>query len=183
MATALLHIGHYWFVPDPPESHHWFGAIFLFVGVILVIEALAGGVWFRNRLRAAIWPAVAMFLGEGLIVVAALDPADRVVHFTVGVLVLAAGWLELRYRFGQLSRFSADLFVVPALLGSGFEMGVIHGTGPPMTAFGHVSMGLIVAMMAGMRIHQARLPTSFRRHVSTGLLVIVLGLILLIFQP
>lgn len=182
--TPFLHIGHYWFVPAPPESHHWFGAGFLFVGVLLVIECVAGGVWFRSRLRSAIWPACAMFMGEGLIVVAALDPSDRIIHFTIGLLVLVAGWRELRYRLGQISRVTADMLVVPALLGSGFEMGVIHGRGDDtVTAVGHVTLGLIAAMMAGARLYQGRAPTSFRRTVLTGLLVTTLALILLIFQP
>jgi hypothetical protein len=181
--AALLHIGHYWFTPEPTESHHLFGAGFLAVGIILVIECLAGGVWFRSKLRAAIWPAGAMFMGEGLIIVAFLDPADRIIHLTVGILVLAAGWLELRYRFGQVTRFSADIFVVPALISSGFEMGVVHGKGDTFTAVGHGVMGLTATMMAFARIYQGKQPSSFARTVATGVLVIVLALILLIFQP
>ena len=95
---VLLHaIGGYWFVPAPPESHHLFGAGFLFVGVILLLEPLAGGVWYRNKLRAAIWPGLAMFMGWGLLVVAGLDPKGRVIHASVGALVVAAGWVGLRY--------------------------------------------------------------------------------------
>jgi hypothetical protein len=183
MNAHLLHLAHYWFTPLPTESHHLFGAGFLAVGVLLVIECVAGGVWFRSRIRAAIWPAGAMFMGEGLIIVAFLDPQDRLIHLTVGVLVLAAGWVELRYRFGQVSRFSADIFVVPALLGSGFEMGVIHGKGDTFTAVGHGVMGMTAAMMAFARVYQGKQPTSFARTVMTGVLVITLALILLIFQP
>jgi hypothetical protein len=181
--TPLLHIGHYWFVPQPTESHHWFGAGFLFFGSILVVECLSGGVWFRSRLRAALWPAGAMFMGEGLIVVAFLDPQDRLIHLTVGALVLMAGWSEMRYRFGQMSRFSADLLVVPALLSSGFEMGVIHGKGETITAVGHAVMGVMAAMMAGARLYQAKQPASFGRNVITGVLVLGLAAILLVFQP
>ena len=183
MTAPLLHIGHYWFVPEAVESHHWFGAGFLFFGSILVIECIAGGVWFRSRLRAAIWPAGAMFMGEGLIIVAFLDPQDRLIHLTTGMLVLVAGWLEMRYRFGQTSRLAADVFVVPALLTSGFEMGVIHGKGETITAVGHAVMGMTAAMMAGARVYQAKQPSSVRRSVLTGVLVIALALILLIFQP
>jgi hypothetical protein len=183
----LLHVGKaiagYWFVPSPPESHHWFGAGFLFVGVLLVVECLAGSVWHKSKLRSAVWPGMAMFMGEGLVMVAFLDPQSRAIHLTVGLLVLTAGWLELRYRFGQITRFSADLFVVPALLSSGFEMGVIHGGGVPITAYGHRAMGLTAAVMAGTRLYQARAPSSFARSVMMGALVVLLGLILLIFQP
>jgi hypothetical protein len=181
--TLLAHIGHYWFMPQPAESHHWFGAGFLFVGTLLVIECVAGGVWHRSRIRSAIWPVVAMLMGEGLIVVSIIDPAERVIHFTVGVLVLAGGWQELRFRLGQTSRFIADLMVVPALLASGFEMGVIHGKGDSLTAIGHGAMGVTAAMMAGARIYQGQAPTSVPRSMLTGFLVIVLALILLVFQP
>jgi hypothetical protein len=181
--TLLAHIGHYWFMPQPIESHHWFGAGFLLVGVLLVVECLAGSVWFRDRVRAAIWPLMAMFMGEGLIIVSFLDPQDRLIHFTVGVLVLAAGWQELRFRFSRATRFSADLIVVPALLASGFEMGVIHGKGDTFTAVGHAAMGFTAAMMAGARVYQSREPRSMARSMLTGWLVIVLALILLVFQP
>ena len=181
--TALAHIGHYWFMPQPFESHHWFGAGFLFVGVLLVIECIAGGVWFRSKLRTAIWPVVAMSMGEGLIIVSFIDPNERLIHFTVGVLVLVAGWQELRFRLGQTTRFVADVMVVPALLASAFEMGVIHGKGDAFTAIGHGAMGFTAAMMAGARLYQAREPRSMARSMLTGVLVITLALILLIFQP
>lgn len=179
----LFHIGHYWFVPQPPESHHLFGAGFLFVGIILLLEPLAGGVWFRNRLRIAIWPALAMFMGWGLIVVAGLDPQDRLIHFSVGTMVLVAGWMEFRYRSGEISRSTADLIVVPALLGAAFEMGIVHARGQMVTALGHVFMGTIAAAMAGTRIYQGRDQLSFLRAEMTGGLVTTLGLVLLIFQP
>jgi hypothetical protein len=181
--TLFLHLGHYWFVPLPSESHHWFGAGFLLVGVLLVVECIAGGVWFRSKVRAAIWPVGAMSMGEGLIIVAVLDPQERLIHFTVGLLVLMAGWLELRHRFGHVSRFAADMLVVPALLASGFEMGVVHGKGDTFTAVGHAAMGMTAAMMAGVRVYQSRQPTSFGRTVLTGVLVITLALILLVLQP
>lgn len=179
----LLHVGHYWFIPHPDESHHLFGAGFLFVGIILLIEPLAGGVWFRNKLRSSIWPGLAMFMGWGLIVVAGLDPKDRIIHFTTGALVLTAGWMEMRYRAGEVTRFSADIIVVPALLAAAFEMGVIHARGAPISAIGHAFMGALAAAMAAVRVYQARDQFSLPRAQMTGGLVTTLGLVLLIFQP
>lgn len=183
MTAALLHLGHYTSIITPPESHRFFGAGFLVLGVLLLVEAVSGNVWFRSRLRAAIWPVIAIGLGEGLIVVAFLDPQDRLIHFTVGLLIVVAGWLEMRYRNGQLGRFGADVFVVPALLASGFEMGVVHGKGDTFTAAGHMAMGMTAAGMAGARIFEAREPTSFLRRSLMGVLIIALALILLILQP
>lgn len=189
MNVTLLHpvflhaINGYWFVPAPPESHHLFGAGFLFVGVILLLEPLAGSVWYRNKLRASIWPGLAIFMGWGLLVVAMLDPKGRVIHASVGILVMAAGWMELRYRFGEVTRYSADFIVVPALLGAGFEMGVIHARGDMYTAVGHAIMGAIAAAMAATRVYQARDQFSFAKAEMMGGLVTSLGLVLLIFQP
>jgi hypothetical protein len=183
VTPLLLHLGHYWSILTPPESHRFFGAGFLFIGVLLVVEVVAGNVWFRSRLRTLIWPLIAMACGEGLIIVAVLDPIDRTVHFTTGLLVLAAGWLELRYRLGRTRRVSADLVVVPALLASGFEMGVVHARGTTFTTLGHMAMGMTAAMMAGARLYQGRRPSSFARNLATGFLVIGLALILLLLQP
>jgi hypothetical protein len=179
----LLHLGHYWSILTPPESHRFFGAGFLFIGVLLVVEVVAGNVWFQNRLRTLIWPVMAMTCGEGLIVVSMLDPVDRAIHFTVGLLVLGAGWLELRFRLGKSSRTSTDLVVVPALLAGGFEMGVVHARGTAFTTVGHMAMGMTAAMMAGARLYQGRRPSSFSRNLATGFLVIALALILLVLQP
>jgi hypothetical protein len=183
MIAALMHLGHYTEILTPPESHRFFGAGFLALGVLLLVEVTAGSVWFRSKLRTAIWPVMAMAAGEGLIVVAVLDPADRLIHLSVGLVVLLAGWMELRHRFGQVARFTADLVVVPALLASAFEMGVIHARGTMLTAVGHAAMGMTAMMMAGARIYQAREPSSFQRSAAMGVLVMSLGLILLILQP
>ena len=182
-AGLILHLGHYTSILTPPESHRFFGAGFLALGVLLLVEVLAGKVWFRSKLRTAIWPVMAMGAGEGLIIVSVLDPQDRFIHLTVGLLVLVAGWLELRFRFGQMTRFATDLFVVPALLAGAFEMGVVHARGPMITAVGHAAMGMTAAMMAGARIYQAREPSSFQRSLGMGSLIVTLGLILLVLQP
>jgi hypothetical protein len=181
---VLLHaIGGYWFVPAPPESHHLFGAGFLFVGVILLLEPLAGQIWYRNKIRASIWPGLAIFMGWGLLVVAMLDPKGRVIHASVGILVMAAGWMELRYRFGEVTRSAADFIVVPALLGAAFEMGVIHARGVMITAVGHAFLGVIAAAMAATRIYQSHDQESFLKAEMIGGLVTSMGLVLLIFQP
>lgn len=183
LQAIFLHAGHGSAILHPIESHHWFGAVFLFLGVLLVAEAMAGSVWFRSQLRAAVWPAGIIFLGEGLIIVAFLDPLDRVVHLTVGLLVVTAGWLELRHRFGAVSLASANLLVVPALLSSGFEMGVVHGRGTLEGAIGHMIMGATVALMAGVRIYRVRNPQSVRLNLTYGFLVVFLAAILLVFAP
>lgn len=178
-----LHLGHYTDILTPPESHRFFGAGFLLLGVLLLVEVFAGKVWFRSKLRAAIFPLMAIGIGEGLIIVSFLDPQDRVVHFTTGLLVLVAGWIEMRYRSGKVGRFAADALVVPALIAAGFEMGVIHGRGDTITAMGHVAMGVTAMVMAGARLYEARDMTSVPRRSAMGVLIIILALILIVVQP
>ena len=56
------------YIPLPEESHRLFGAGFLFVGVLLLVETIAGRVWHRSRLRTLIWPTAVMTLGAGMLV-------------------------------------------------------------------------------------------------------------------
>ncbi len=166
------------YIPEPAESHHLFGAGFLVVGVLLIVEVLAGGVWHRNRLRTIMWPAAVMFLGVGMIGVTAADPNDRLIHFTIGLLMLAAGWFEYRHRMGDIPRRTADLLIVPALLAGGLEIGVFHFhgnfTGDNSGAV-HALMGITAGAMALVRVAQAGQSMSVPRHALMGVLVIALA--------
>ncbi len=168
------------YIPLPQESHHLFGAAFLFVGVLLVVEALAGHVWHRNRLRTLMWPATIMLLGAGMLAVVALDPNDRLIHFTIGLIMLAAGWVECRHRQREIPRRTADLWIVPALIAGGMEIGVFHFHGSfNNSGTIHVLLGLTAALMAPVRVYQTRLLTSMPRHAFMGVMVIVLAFELL----
>ncbi len=175
-AGALPHHELHGYIPEPAESHHLFGAAFLFIGVLLIVETLAGSVWHRNRLRTTLWPAAIMSLGAGMVVVTALDPNDRLIHFTIGIIMLAAGWFEYRHRMGEVSRRTADLLIVPALIAGALEIGVFHFHGS-FNNFGsvHVLLGVTAAMMALVRVYQSRLITSPPRHAFMGVMVIALA--------
>ncbi|MCH6555892.1 MAG: hypothetical protein IH797_04685 [Chloroflexi bacterium] len=175
-AGALPHHELHGYIPEPAESHHLFGAAFLFIGVLLIVETLAGSVWHRNRLRTTLWPAAIMSLGAGMVVVTALEPNDRLIHFTIGIIMLAAGWFEYRHRMGEVSRRTADLLIVPALIAGALEIGVFHFHGS-FNNFGsvHVLMGVTAAMMALVRVYQSRLLTSPPRHAFMGVMVIALA--------
>ena len=175
-AGALPHHELHGYIPGPAESHHLFGAAFLFIGVLLIVETLAGSVWHRNRLRTTIWPAAIMSLGAGMVAVTALEPDDRLIHFTIGMIMLAAGWLEYRHRMGEVPRRTADLLIVPALIASGLEISVFHFHGS-FNNFGavHVLLGVTTAVMALVRVYQSRLLTSPPRHALMGVMVIALA--------
>ena len=166
------------FIPEPQESHHLFGAAFLVIGVLLIVEVLAGRVWHRNRLRTIMWPAAIMFLGVGMIGVTAADPDDRPIHFTIGLLMLAAGWFEYRHRMGEIPRRTADLLIIPALLAGGLEIGVFHFhgnfTGNNSGAV-HALMGITAGSMVLVRVYQSRLLISAPRHALMGVMVMALA--------
>ncbi len=175
-AGALPHHELHGDIPEPAESHNLFGAAFLFIGVLLIVETLAGSVWHRNRLRTTLWPAAIMSLGAGMVAVTALEPDDRLIHFTIGMIMLAAGWLEYRHRMGEVPRRTADLLIVPALIAGALEIGVFHFHGS-FNNFGsvHVLMGVTAAMMAFVRLYQSRLLISAPRHALTGIVIMALA--------
>lgn len=168
------------YVPEPQESHHLFGAAFLLVGGLLAAESLAGRVWHRNRIRTLIWPATIMFLGVGMLIVTALEPNDRVIHFTIGLIMIAAGYYEARYRLKEIPRRSADWLVLPALIAGSLEIGVFHFHGSlNNSGLIHILMGITVAGMAFVRFYQGREPSSMPRHALMSVVVVVLALELL----
>ena len=175
-AGALPHHELHGYIPEPAESHHLFGAAFLFIGVLLIVETLAGSVWHRNRLRTTLWPAAIMSLGAGMVAVTALEPDDRLIHFTIGMIMLAAGWLEYRHRMGEVPRRTADLLIVPALIAGALEIGVFHFHGSFNNSGSvHVLLGVTTAVMAFVRVYQSRLITSPPRHALMGVMVIALA--------
>jgi hypothetical protein len=165
-------------VPHPAESHHVFGAGFLFMGVLMLVETLSGRVWYRSRIRTLIFPGAILFLGEGLFVVTLIEPSNRPIHFMLGTLMLLAGWFEARYRLGQVPRATADMFVIPALLAGGLEVGVFHSHGALTSgSFSvHVLMGLTSVAMAAVRYFQSRAPLSMPRSAYMSLAIIALAL-------
>jgi hypothetical protein len=163
------------FIPEPAESHHLFGAGFLVIGALLVVEVLAGSVWHRNKLRTLIWPTAVMFLGVGMVAVTALEPDDRVIHLSIGLVMLAAGYVEARHRLGYTSRATANLFIVPALIAGGLEIGAFHFHGSlNNSGTVHVLLGITAGTLALVRLYQAWQPISVPRHALMG--VVVMGL-------
>ncbi len=165
------------YIPEPAESHHLFGAGFLFVGALLIVEVLAGRVWHRNRLRTLIWPAAVMALGVGMVAVTAIDPNDRFIHLTIGLILIAGGYVEARHRLGYTSRATANLFIVPALVAGGLEIGVFHFHGDILSnsSMVHVLMGITAGSMALVRVFQARQPAAPLRASYMGVAVMTLA--------
>ncbi len=175
-AGALPYHQIHGYIPEPAESHHLFGAAVLFIGVLLIVETLAGRVWHRSRLRSMLWPAAIMVLGAGMVVVTALEPNDRLIHFTIGLIMLTAGWFEYRYRMGEIPRRSADLLIIPALIAGGLEIGVFHFHGSfNNSGTVHVLLGVTAGAMALVRLYQTPQLLSMPRHALMGVVVMALA--------
>jgi hypothetical protein len=166
LQPVLLHLPTpedlYW-IPRPAESHHVFGAGLLLVASLIAVEALAGGVWHRSMARRMLFPAILVFLGWGMVLVAFIEPAARLVHVTMGLPMIAAGWAEARYRLGEIDRKLADVLVVPALILAAIDTLGFHLNGPTPVVVSHIGIGLIVLGIAWLRLHQSAQPTSVTR--------------------
>jgi hypothetical protein len=165
-------------VPRPAESHHVFGAGLLFVAALLAVEALAGEVWHRNKIRRMLFPAILVFLGWGMVLVAFIEPAARLVHVTMGLPMIAGGWAEARYRNGEVSRKYADALIVPALALAAIDTLGFHTAGPTPVVMSHVGLGVLVLGLAAIRLYQTALQNSLPRALlmSLGLAVIAFDL-------
>ena len=181
LATSLSFHELHGVIPLPWENHRLFGAAFLLVAVLLSVEALAGGVWFRIGWRRDIWPGVLMLLGWGLIAVALIDPNDRPIHAVMGAVMIVAGIAERRCRYGEMSLSQANLFVIPAMIAGGMEVGVFHshGSATSQEFMVHALLGITAAMMAPARFYWSLAPQSLWRSALVAMLFLILSMELL----
>lgn len=165
------------YIPEPAESHHLFGAAFLLIGSLLLVEVLAGKVWHRSKVRTLLWPGAIMILGEGMVVVTLVDPNDRPIHFMVGLVMLLGGYFEARHRLRLTTLRTANMLIVPALFLGGMEIGVFHFHGDILSnsSMVHVLLGFTAGALAFVRLYQARLPGSMPRHALMAAVVMALG--------
>src|SRR3989304_46796 len=90
----LLHIRELRMV-QPAESHHVFGAGFLFIGSLMTVEGLSGRVWHRSRARTLMFPAVLILLGWGMIAVTAIEPRARPLLISLALVAIGMDlWLD-----------------------------------------------------------------------------------------
>jgi hypothetical protein len=166
------------FIPRPAESHHAFGAGLLLVAALIAVESLSGAVWHRSMVRRLLFPAVLVFLGWGMVVVAFIEPNARLVHVIMGLPMIAGGWAEAKYRLGELDRKFADALIVPALVLAGIDVLGFHLSGPTPVVASHAALGVLVIGMAGLRLYQSAQPSSVYRSMLISLGLVAIGLVL-----
>ncbi len=166
-------------------GHPFFGAMFLFIGSLLVVELLAGNVWRRNLVRRLAWPASLVLMGLGMGLVSYVQPTEKGLHFTLAILLVLGGLFEGRYRLGQIPRSAADSFAIPALIVGGFVVGPLHSNGPlahSTAAQVHFLVGVAAWVLAGVKIAQVGLRRPPGLEYGFGFGVMALGLSLLLVQ-
>jgi len=166
-------------------GHAFIGAVFLFVGSLLVVELLAGPVYRRSRFLTLLWPAGLVVAGLGMLIVTYVQPTEKTLHLALAFLFFLGGFVEGRCRLGQVSRATADLIEVPALILGGFVIGPMHANGPLMSsviAQTHLLVGLVGVALAAVRTVQVRHGGSAALDASFGVGVMLLGVSLLLVQ-
>lgn len=163
-------------IPRPAESHHVFGAGLIFIACLMAAESLAGKVWHRSMVRRMLFPGILVFLGWGMVLVAFIEPSARVVHVTMGLPMMAGGWAEARYRLGEIDRRYADALIVPALVLASIDTLGFHVSGEMPVVASHVGLGLVVLIIAGLRLYQSAEPASLHRSLLISLAIALVGL-------
>lgn len=168
-----------------PPGHPFFGAAFLFVGSLLVVEMLAGAVWRRSRLRTMLWPASLIAAGLGLLVVVCVQPTERSLHLALALLLLMGGVTEGRYRLGHIPRSTADVVAIPSLVLGGLVIGPMHANGPLLSSVAaqtHLLVGVVGFLLAAIRFLQVRLGYAPALDATFGAGVMALGFSLLLVE-
>ncbi len=176
-SAYLLHTASFWLIPAPKDSHHLFGAGFVFVGAIMLAENLAGGVWSRSRLRMMAFPAILVGLGWGMVAVTFVETTARFVHLAMGLPMIAGGWAEGRYRLGTLPRHVADAFLIPGLMLASLETALFHLDGPVTGGvfLTHGSLAVTAFIIAFLRLYQSVDPASLTRSLPICCAVLAVG--------
>jgi len=166
-------------------GHPFFGAGFLFIGSLMVVELLAGGVWSRAFWRRMLWPGALLMASAGMLLVSYFQTDSKSLHLTLAMLLLLGAYTEAQYRLGKISRLSADAFAIPALIVGGFVIGPMHANGNLMystMAQMHLLVGVVAWMLAGVKIMRVRFGPTLALEYSFASGVMMLGLSLLLVQ-
>ena len=168
-----------------PEIAHWLtAAVVLFLGLVLLSEAIVGPDIFRRRpWRAMLFPAFAVVGGILLWVIAALSTFSTMhllAHSMWAQAAMAAGGVQLAVVRGKLRAPAWSLVSAAALLLSGASF-LIHeqnGWLFSRSAFLHHAIGWVLVVGALFPIGQAVWPRRPVFLAGFALTFVVLGALL-----
>jgi hypothetical protein len=150
------------------EIVHWlFATGFLFLGLILLAEAIVGqDVWRKRRWRAYLWPSLAFAIGVLLWPVSVFftnSTLHMVAHASWAQTAMIAGGAQLAVVHGKLSSRWWTLAVSGSMFVSGLAF-LIHEQNSWLFsrgAFLHHAIGWLLLVAAVFPIGQAVQPRAF----------------------
>jgi hypothetical protein len=168
-----------------PEIAHWLtAAVVLFLGLVLLSEAIVGPDVFRKRTwRAALFPVFAVVGGILLWVIAALSTFSTmhlVAHSLCAQGAMAAGGVQLAVVRGKLRAPAWSLVSAAALFLSGASF-LIHeqnGWLFSRSAFLHHAIGWVLVVGALFPVGQAVWPRRPALLAGFALTFVVMGALL-----
>jgi hypothetical protein len=168
-----------------PEIAHWLTAtVVLFLGLVLLSEAIVGTEVFRRRVwRASLFPVFAVIGGIFLWLIAALSTFSTMhllAHSLWAQAAMAAGGVQLAVARGKLHHPAWSLVSAAALLLSGASF-LIHeqnGWLFSRSAFLHHAIGWVLVVGALFPIGQALRPRRPVWIAGFALTFIVMGALL-----
>lgn len=169
----------------PAEIAHWLaGAVALFVGLLLLSEAIVGEAVFRRRAwRAYLWPSIALAGGTLLWVVTAFSTFSTVhllAHALWAEAAMIAGAVQLAVVRGKLTSPRWPLVAAAAFLLSGAAF-LVHESNPWLysrSAFLHHVIGWTLVVAAVFPLGQAVQPRRAAWSAGFALTFVVLAALL-----
>jgi hypothetical protein len=167
------------------EVAHWlFASLFLLLGLLLLAEAIVGTEVFRRRSwRAYAWPAVALFAGVMLWLVAALSTFSTLhllAHSIWAQGAMVAGGVQLAVVRGKLMSPAWSLVTAFAFAASGASFLVHEQNGWlfSRSAFLHHALGWVLLAAAVFPVLQAIRPRMAAWQVGFALTFVAVAVLL-----
>ena len=171
-------------VPRAEIAHWLFASLFLLLGLLLLAEAIVGtDVFRRRRWRAYAWPAVALFAGVMLWLVAIFSTFSTLhllAHSVWAQAAMVAGGVQLAVVRGKLTSPAWSLVTCFALLATGASFLVHEQNGWlfSRSAFLHHALGWTMLVAAVFPFLQAFRPRAVAWQVGFALTFVVVAVML-----
>jgi hypothetical protein len=171
-------------VPRAEHVHWLFATGFLFLGLLLVAEAIVGReVWRRRRWRAYLWPSLLFSLGVlmwPVMVFFTNSTIHMLAHSSWAQVMMLAGGAELGLVSGKLTHRLWGL-AVPAMFAVSGAAFLIHEGNPWLysrSAFVHHVCGWTLLVGALFPLGKAFRPRSWLFNGGYALVVVAVAVVL-----
>jgi hypothetical protein len=170
--------------PQAEFVHWFFAAAILFLGLLLLAEAIVGEqVWRRRKWRAYLWPSLLFGLGVLMWPVMVLftnSTVHMLAHSAWAQLMMLAGAAELGLVKGKLHN-EAWRLCTPAMLAVSGAAFLIHESNPWLysrSAFVHHVCGWLLLLGALFPLGRAFKPRAVVYNLGYGLVIVAVAVAL-----